>query len=67
MRSQIYKRTPENENKQIATTELNANENNDVKRKGIFEEYQERWNKNNKKIFRCLITWKVGDDGKIED
>ncbi|EAR86727.2 cache domain protein (macronuclear) [Tetrahymena thermophila SB210] len=37
------------------------------KKKGIFEEYQEKWNKNNKNIFRRLIIWKVGDDGKIED
>lgn len=37
------------------------------KTKGIFEEYQERWEKNNKRIFRYLITWIVGDNGKIED
>ncbi|KAL4467779.1 hypothetical protein ABPG74_013114 [Tetrahymena malaccensis] len=37
------------------------------KKKGIFEEYQQRWNSNNKNIFRRMIIWKVGDDGKIED
>ncbi|KAL4502245.1 hypothetical protein ABPG72_000480 [Tetrahymena utriculariae] len=40
---------------------------NELNKKGIFEEYQERWKQNNKKIFRYLITWQVGDDGKIED
>ncbi|EAR86726.1 cache domain protein (macronuclear) [Tetrahymena thermophila SB210] len=67
MRSHIQKKNNEDESKNLPTTEMNNNDNNEVKRKGIFEEYQERWEKNNKKIFRYLITWKVGDDGKIED
>ncbi|EAR86724.2 cache domain protein (macronuclear) [Tetrahymena thermophila SB210] len=45
----------------------NMIQENEVNKKGIFEEYQERWKQNNKKIFRYLITWQVGDDGKIED
>ncbi|KAL4467777.1 hypothetical protein ABPG74_013112 [Tetrahymena malaccensis] len=45
----------------------NGIQENEGNKKGIFEEYQERWKQNNKKIFRYLITWQVGDDGKIED